>query len=307
MKNLFYKLLLMIVIFSTLLTSCLKDETEEQRAEEKRILENYIATNNITVTPSESGLYYIETLTGTGPAPEDSMWLEINYTTRLVSTEKVVMTSDLEVAKDNNIYSGGVYYGPVRLVLGMISYQGLNEGIAKMKEGGKSRLIFPSDLGLGGQNTANIPAYSSLIFDVELLKVIPDIRAYEAQKLLDYLNANEFSTDSTGSGIYYKETKAGDGAQPIAGDLVMVTYKGKFLNGTVFDSSAKSFNFNIGYGDVIKGFEEAVKLMKKGGSATVVIPYYYAYGEFGRLDSYYRTVIPPYTTLVFEINLTDIN
>ena len=303
-KHISFAALAGIMVLSV--SSCLKDDSEAQIAEEKRIFENYILTNNITVEPSPTGLYYIETLAGTGQSATEGDWLEISFTGRLVVNNDVVMTSDMQVAKDNSIYSSGTFYGPARLVLGQISYAGLNQGIANMKEGGKARLIFPSDLGLGGQSSGSIPAYSSLIFDIELLKVIPDIREYETSLLMSYLQTNEISTDSTDSGIYIKESVAGEGDFPDANDLVTVTYTGKFLNGAVFDNSGKSFNLHIGYNEVIYGFEEGVKLMRKGGAATIIIPYYYAYGEYGRLDSYYRTVIPPFTTLVFDISVSNI-
>ncbi len=303
-RNITITLLTGIMVFSV--SSCLKDESEAQKAEEMRILENYILTNNILVTPTESGLYYIESLAGTGDSAKVGSWMEIQFTGRLLSNNQVVMTSDMQVAKDHNIHNPAIYYGPTRLVLGQISYEGLNQGIAMMKEGGKARLIFPSDLGLGGQSSVVIPAYSSMIFDIELLEVIPDISSYERELMLAYLEANDISTDSTGSGIYFKETVVGTGDQPDDGDLVTLTYTGKLMNGIEFDNSGKSFSFHIGRHEVIPGFEEAVKLMRKDGSATVVIPYYYAYGEYGRLDSYYRSVIPPFTTLVFDLHITSI-
>lgn len=286
------------------LSSCLKDDSEAKIAEEKKILADYILANNITVQPTESGLYYIETLAGTGDSVAVDDWMEIKYTARLVSNYQVVMTSDMQIAKDNNIYLAGTYYGPTRLVQGQIRPIALNEGISKMREGGKARLIFPSDIGLGGQASGNVPAYSSLIFDIELVKAIPDIRLYEGTLVQAFLAANDMSADSTANGIWFKETAIGTGDLPKDGDVVTVTYSGKFLNGTVFDNSGKSFNLTIGAYSVIPGFEEGVKLIRKGGSGKVVIPYNNAYGVYGRYDNYGRYVIPPYTSLVFDINVT---
>ncbi len=216
------------------------------------------------------------------------------------------MTSDKQVAKDNGVYTENVYYGPTRIILGNTPYEGLNQGVLFMKEGGKSRLIFSSDLGIGGNSTPYIPAYSSFIFDIELLNVIYSPRRYEDSLMMAYLTTNEFSLDSTDTGIYFKETEAGDGNFPEKYDEVTVNYTGKFLNGDVFDGTGKSFSFTIGTNAVIPGFEDGVKMMRKNGSATVVIPYYHAYGEAGRLDVQYRTVIPPFTTLVFDLSLANI-
>ncbi len=300
----------MIPVFSAFLiiavSSCIKDETANQKADEKRILDNYIMTNYPGITPASSGLYYIEEVAGTGDSAVYTNWVEIKYTGRLVYNNSVVMSSDIQVAKDNNFYSAGVYYGPARLILGNISIPGLNIGISMMKEGGKARLILPSDLALGSRSAQNIPAYSSIIFDVELVKVIPDIREYEKGLMMDYLLANEISTDTTSTGVYFKETTAGTGELPVASDKVTVTYVGKFLNGTVFDGAGTSFTISIGYGEAIPGFEAGVKMIRKGGTGTVVIPNNYAYGEYGRVDSNYRTVIPPFSTLVFDITVVEI-
>jgi len=291
-----------LILFS--FSSCLKDDSEAQIAEEKKILADYIQANNITVQPTESGLYYIETLAGTGDSVAVDDWMEIKYTARLVSNNQVVMTSEMQTAKDNNIYLAGTYYGPTRLVQGQIRPIALNEGISKMRDGGKARLIFPSDIGLGGTTSGNVPAYSSLIFDVELVKVIPDIIQYEGTLVQAFLEANDMSPDSTAEGIWFKQTGEGTGDLPKEGNVVSVTYSGKFLNGTIFDNSGKSFNLTIGNYSVIPGFEEAVKLIKKGGSGKVVIPYNNAYGVYGRFDNYGRYVIPPYTSLVFDISVT---
>jgi FKBP-type peptidyl-prolyl cis-trans isomerase FkpA len=300
-----------IIILS--ISSCLKFDDSQIKADEERkknepfILEDYIASNNIIVTPTASGLYYIETLAGSGDSAKINSWIEIKFTCRLVSGNTVVMTNDLQVAKDNSLFQASEFYGPTRLVLGKINnYTGLNQGIAMMREGGKARLIFPSSLGLGGMSTTNIPAYSSLIFDIELVKVIPDIKIYEDSLMMEYLKADSISTDSV-NGIFIKITKEGTGDLPDAGDHVTVTYKGKFMNGTVFDAGTNPLSIVIGNFKGISAFEEGVKRVRKGGSATIVIPFYHAYGEFATIDRYNgRLIFPPFTTLVFDISVTDI-
>jgi peptidylprolyl isomerase len=302
------KIIAITGIMLFMISSCFKDETADQKAEEMSLLKDYVKTNNITETPTASGLYYIETLTGSGESAMANTWMEIKYTGRLLTTNDIVMTNDMQLAKDNSLYVASNFYGPTRLKLGKISYSGLNEGILKMKEGGKARMILPSKLAQGGAAAANIPAYSTIIFDIELVSVIPDMRSFEDTLLVAYLNANEISTDSTSTGVYMKTTTEGTGNFPATGNTVSVSYTGKFLNGRIFDSSSKTFSFTIGTDATIKGFEEGVKLMKKGGSATIVIPFYNAYGEFGLLNNYDRTIlIPPFSTLVFDLSLTNIS
>ncbi|MEA3451921.1 MAG: FKBP-type peptidyl-prolyl cis-trans isomerase [Bacteroidota bacterium] len=118
-----------------------------------------------------------------------------------------------------------------------------------------------------------------------------------------YLETNNIDVAPTASGLYYVETLAGTGVQAKAGDEVKVHYKGMFLDGTVFDSSIakeEPLRFQLGVGDVIKGWDEGIALMNVGGKATLVVPSDLAYGSGG------FSIIPPYSTLVFEVELLEI-
>ena len=93
------------------------------------------------------------------------------------------------------------------------------------------------------------------------------------------------------------------------GDLVYVQYTGKLTNGTKFDSSldrGQPFSFVLGQGMVIKGWDEGVLGMKKGESKTLTIPAEKAYGASGVPDGRGGYVIPPNSTLVFDVELVDI-
>lgn len=114
----------------------------------------------------------------------------------------------------------------------------------------------------------------------------------------------EGTTVKTASGLEYTETKAGDGPAPKAGDIVAVHYTGKLTDGKKFDSSVdrgQPFQFPLGAGRVIKGWDEGIALMKKGGKAILTIPPELGYGARGA-----GGVIPPNATLVFEVELVDI-
>jgi peptidylprolyl isomerase len=107
----------------------------------------------------------------------------------------------------------------------------------------------------------------------------------------------------TPSGLKYVDQVVGTGATPKVGDTVLVNYTGRFTNGKIFDTSVGKapFQFVLGRGQVIKGWDEGVGSMKVGGKRKLTIPPDLAYGAGG-----YPGVIPPNSTLVFQVELLKI-
>ena len=105
----------------------------------------------------------------------------------------------------------------------------------------------------------------------------------------------------TESGLQYWDIKVGTGAVAKAGDHVRVHYTGWLTTGKKFDSSVDAhqpYEFTLGQGNVIKGWDEGVAGMKVGGKRQLRIPPELAYGEEG-----FKTVIPPNATLIFDVQL----
>jgi FKBP-type peptidyl-prolyl cis-trans isomerase len=107
----------------------------------------------------------------------------------------------------------------------------------------------------------------------------------------------------TASGLYYKIIKEGSGAKPEKGSKVSVHYKGTLLDGTEFDSSyqrKQPIEFTVGIGQVIAGWDEGILLLNKGAAARLLVPSHLGYGTRGA-----GGVIPPDTTLIFDVELVD--
>jgi peptidylprolyl isomerase len=107
--------------------------------------------------------------------------------------------------------------------------------------------------------------------------------------------------ETTPSGLQYSIDTPGSGDQPQKGQVAQVHYTGWLTDGTKFDSSrdrGKPFEFPVGAGRVIAGWDEAVAAMRIGETRTLVIPANLGYGSRGA-----GGVIPPNSTLVFKVEL----
>lgn len=122
------------------------------------------------------------------------------------------------------------------------------------------------------------------------------------------LNINDLDMEkavTTESGLKYIDEQVGEGATPEPGQTVTVHYTGVLENGQKFDSSrdrGRPFSFKIGVGQVIKGWDEGVGTMQVGGRRQLIIPPELGYGSRGA-----GGVIPPNATLVFDVELLEVN
>jgi FKBP-type peptidyl-prolyl cis-trans isomerase FkpA len=297
------------IIFSVFLfASCTKDDDSEMKELELRILDNYLESNNITVEPTASGLYFIEEKKGTGfVSPSAGDWVNIHYSIYSVDGEIILSTTRKSVADDNDFFNENYLYGPAKLPLPS-NVEGLNEGLRMMTTGGKARLIFPSDLGYGSRSFQGVPGYTSLIIDVELLEIIENPIQRELDLIEDYLVANNFPDDTTESGLYYIEMEEGVGDSAVFGSTATVNVKGSILGGPQFmNESSLRLLLNVINEGITLGLQEGILYMKEGGVARLIVPWYIGFGQlgFGNSTSYVKGPIPPYSTLVYDVEMIE--
>jgi peptidylprolyl isomerase len=294
MRNKAFLILIGILICNMLIfanVSCQpsenETEAEEQAAEEQAAeqpeepaQEGIPQVKGDTVT-TKTGLKYIDYEIGKGEKVKAGDRASVHYTGWLTDGKK------FDSSRDRN-QPFLVEVGAGRVI------PGWDEGLQGIAVGGKRMLIIPSTLGYGSRAMGPIPANSDLIFDVEVLEIKepPKIPAYK-----------ESDVQKTSTGLGYVILTEGTGPAPQKGQNVTVHYTGWLTSGKLFDSSVERgvpFNFVLGAGRVIKGWDEGVAMMKEGEKRLLIIPPELAYG------SRERPGIPANSTLIFEVELIDV-
>jgi FKBP-type peptidyl-prolyl cis-trans isomerase len=291
-----------------------KAQNAVKEQEELARLQQYVTQNNIKVTPSSTGIYYMETRKGTGKSPEKDQYVSAHFTVYLLgNSEKLFSTLDRGEPVDFKFGSP-------------FENAGFQEVIGMMKEGGKANAIVPSAMAFGERGAGDIvPPFSSLYYEVELVDILSqqefdkkqaDIAAKKQAEtarlakeedalIQKYIKDNNIvPTTVLPNGLIYVETLKGTGDSPLDGKKVKVHYTGKLLDGTMFDTSLddnQPLEFAVGRRAVIEGWDAGIPLMKAGGKATLIIPSKLGYKERGS-----GNVIPPNATLVFDVELVEV-
>ncbi|HPX59939.1 MAG TPA: FKBP-type peptidyl-prolyl cis-trans isomerase [Bacteroidales bacterium] len=250
---------------------------------------------------TESGLYYkfySQNLSGYIPKNDDvvSIKLEIRTKNDSIIQPMKQLTTMMQPSK----FQGDIF-----------------EALSMMHEGDSASFIINAKKYFNAYNYGIVPPFvdekTMLWFTIKITKIetVVEYKLKSQQLMIDkekelinqYVTENNITVTPTVSGLYYIETKKGKGASPSEGQTCYVHYKGMLLDGTVFDSSierGEPFPFPLGQGQVIKGWDEGIAMMKKGGKALFIIPSSIAYGDRGAGD-----LIPPYTPLLFEVELVN--
>jgi peptidylprolyl isomerase len=264
-----------------------------------------IATEDFTPAPSRGytigaafiilillvGLAYLQfgrggggatTTGGSAPGQLVTTASGLQYIDAVIGDGKLVEVGDMVVVnyegflEDGTMFDSSIERGqPFSFQVGLGNViQGWDEGLIGMNVGGERELTIPPDLAYGEAGAGGvIPPNATLVFNVELVDVV----------VLDV-----------------EDLVLGEGPEAGPGNQVTVEYTAWFEDGTQLDSSAESgpLSFILGGGQIIPGLDFGIQGMQVGGKRLITIPPEFAFGAQGAGD-----VIPPNTTLVFEVEL----
>jgi len=231
---------------------------------------------------------------------------------------------------DTILFSSNDTQQPIILKVSESMYNGdINEALTLLALGDSGTFITSADsffMKTVGLQELPPPVKSGMMlyFDIKIIDIKTaeefeaemEIKMMEQQKQLEILKEQEsidreaflkeknITVKPSETGLYYIETERGTGAFATNQTTVRVEYEGRFLNGVIFDSSknqGQAIEFTLGQGQVIPGWEEGILKMREGGKAQFIIPSDLAYGQ-----SQPGHPIPPYATLVFDVQLVEI-
>jgi FKBP-type peptidyl-prolyl cis-trans isomerase len=286
-----------------LLTEASKLAGEKAKVASKAFLEENKKKEGVVTLPS--GLQYKIIKKGEGITGVDGQSVKVHYAGTTIDGKEF----------DNSIKRGE----PFEVVLPGEVIAGWQEVLKLMNKGSKWQVFIPENLAYGEAGAgSDILPFSALIFEMEIIDISKATVAEAApaqaknsgesmkemgKKFLEE-NKKKEGVVTLPSGLQYKIIKKGEGATGIDGQSIKVHYAGTTIEGKEFDSSIKRGQpFEVVLpGQVIKGWQEVLKLMNKGSKWQVFIPENLAYGSAAP-----GADIKPFSPLIFEMEIMDIS
>ncbi len=280
-------------------------------------LESFVEAKLPQAKSTPNGLFYQLETAGEGKKPEVGDYIKLSFVGKLLDGK----TFDESPKEEPLVFQLGK-----RQVI-----QGWETGLVHFKKGAKGTLALPSQLAYGKRGVGNIvPPDADLIYEIELIDIMDQEgydnymkkeeakarAAFEKKKrqqlesdkvdIVNYARKNKLKVNRLPSGLSYMIKKKGKKEFAKAGDKLSVAYTGMLLDGTVFDSTeGKSpFEFTLGQGKTIQGWEEGLSFFKRGAEGYLLIPSQLAYGPRPIIEKDIN--IPGNSVLIFKIKVVEI-
>ena len=282
-------------------------------------IKTYFEENELNPKSTDDGVFYLIEEEGKGSKAKVGDYVKIKYRGILLDG------TEFDISEEGFPFVFRVGHRQV--------IKGWDLGLQEFQAGSKGKLFIPSKLGYGKNGITDvIPPNTDLIYEIELLEImnskqynqymkeleVKERQRYEEKKkeqfvadkkiIQKYATENKLRTKRMPSGVSYVLTKKGKGPTAKPGDYIEVKYEGQLTDGTVFDDSfgkkAKPFEFILGKGKAIQGWEEGLKNFKKGSEGWLLIPSALAYGPRSIREG--KINIPANSVLVFKIKVVDL-
>lgn len=309
-----YSKFMIFIGLSVLGYACsLDDEDQKKKDEENAKLRNYVNSHSLKDNLTTSGIYFVEKVKGTGETPTDNDFVKIEFDMYHIDNW-LIETTNHSLATSNGMLPLVFLKMPFYMSIKGLNAEGLRSGLKMMKEGGEAQLIVPSDYAYGGNYFGDIPPYSTLRYEVKLLKVIHDPELEDRNQINGWVDSLGLEKkDSTAKGYYYKIDMPGlgnDSLLPDDGDSVYYEMRSGLLNG-MFISGDTLYKTVRSYFPITNDFwpiRETLQKMKPGGKARLIVPYkLLPNGANGAFNYYYQVELPIYSSMYYDIKLNKVS
>lgn len=332
MKKLFFIAVLFAAV-SAIFPSCARQPVESVREIHEKILAAHVRViHQDTLQKTESGAYYAVIRRGSGKSTTDSSMVFVRETVRDLNYN-ITASTNREVAKQMGTFNYDDAYIPLLWFMGKNSIlSGLEEMLLGMKEGEIRRIWLPYWLSSYYEGGTSENSFS-MVYDLELVKVVNDIDRYQIDTLEAFRNRHYPGIDSLERGFYKVTLVPGTGDSLQNATVVSTYYIGKFLNGHIFDTNIadtamkyRIYKAGKDYsplkvsmpvsdevngdtdeeGSTVKGFTKCMQEMRYGEIAVCFFHSDYGYMAEGKRSSsssstYLGGGIPSYMPLFFWI------
>jgi len=237
---------------------------------------------------TKKGLYYkfiTQNKDARFPKAGDYLFLTVSYRT---DNDSIVFDKrDVVDMLRESVYPGDLY-----------------DAYRMMHEGDEAVFALKADTFLLYSGYPQLPSFihdnTMIFFTIKLNKIRneQEVEAEKAEEISNYMKAHELTAEPTESGLYFIETQAGKGKEITTGDSLSILYTFRLINDSIFDSSEGKSPLYCIVGQMFAGLNEGLAKMKRGGKATLIMPYKIAFG----VQNPYIPV-PPFSTIVADIEV----
>lgn len=247
------------------------------------LIDEYLASNNVTAEADTSGLRYLIFEKGSDFKPQLVDSIQVNYSLFLLNGDSIF-------TKGQNTFLLDKLIRAWRIALPLVG------------ESAKLKLFVPSGLAYGNYRTGPIPANSNLIFDIELKKVIRDYATQLTRDLVTidaFLLSKNIVARKDAANLRYVITSAGGSTAlaPLLTDSVVLTYTAKSLPTEAVVESEVSKGLKLNARSTLPAWKIVLPLFREGTKATVYVPSGLGYGAYG------NSSVAPYANLIYEVEV----